>query len=213
MFSRVLNFMSANSADFQAVPFVAATVAELQTETAKIAALAADKVQNTAAAKDSTVFRGDARDALRDAMEDISDTWKSGAAGDSEAVNKFRMPRGVDQNLIASAKAFAVEAETNKQFFLDRGMPADFVTELTAKTNSFEQFVSVSQSAKGERIGTNAAFDEPARRGKKLVISLEPIVKRIYRSNPQKTAEWLVASHIERAPKAGKPVTPPIGEN
>src|SRR6185312_6846497 len=88
MFSRVLNFMSANAADFQAIPFVAATVADLQTEAAKISALAADKSQNTAAAKDSTIFRGDARDALRDAMEDIAETWKSAVTGDTGDVNK-----------------------------------------------------------------------------------------------------------------------------
>lgn len=206
MFSRVLNFMTASAADFQAVPFVAATVADLQTETAKVSALAADKVQTTATAKDSTISRGDARDAQREAMEDIADVWKSVTTDDTETANKFRMPRGGnDQNMIATARAFAVEAEANKQVFLDRGMPADFIADLKTKTDAFEQSVGVAHATRGERVGTNAAFDEPVRKCKNLVASLEPVVKRTYRRNPQKMAEWMVASHIAQARKTAQP--------
>lgn len=199
MFSRVLIFMTGNINDFQAIPFVAATVSELETETAKIAALAADKVQHTAAAKDSTVSRGDARDNLHDALEDIADVWKTVITGNVEVANKFRMPRSEgDQNFIAVAKAFAAEAEANKQIFLDRGMPTDFIIDLQSKISTFEQSVTHSETSRSARVGTNAAFDEPLRKCKNLVAALEPAVKRTYRSNPQKMAEWLVASHVQR---------------
>jgi hypothetical protein len=213
MFSRVLNFMTANAADFQAIPFVAATVAELNTEAAKISALAADKTQFTAASKDSTIFRGDARDALRDAMDDIVDVWKSASTSNNDAQNKFRMPRGSDQNIIAAAKAFATEAETNKQIFIERGMPDDFIVDLRAKSSAFETAVNAAESVRGVRVGTNAAFDEPTQKCQKLVSDLEPAVKRTYRSNPQKMAEWTVARHVERAAKAGKQTTPTAVEN
>ncbi len=214
MFSRVLTFMTDNITDFQSIPFVAATVGELQAETAKISALATGKVQTTAAAKDSTVSRGDTRDHLRDALEDVVDVWKSAITGNVEIANKFRLPRGnSDQNMIAVAKAFALEAEANKQIFLDRGMPADFIADLQSKTAAFEQSVTTAETARGARVGTNAAFDEPVRKCQNLVAALEPAVKRTYRTNPQKMAEWLVAGHAERAAKSEKPNAAPKQEN
>ena len=214
MFIRVLNFMTANAADFQNIAFVAATLTELQTETGKIAALAAGKVQSTAAAKDSTIERGDARDALREAMAEIADLWRSAVKDESTAANKFRMRYGTDQNLIATAKAFAAEAAANQQIFLERGMPADFVSGLQTKTTAFEQAVNRSEAARGTRVGANAAFDRSVKKCKDLVGNMEPVVKRTYRANnPQKWAEWTVASHVDRAPKPAKPAETPAPEN
>lgn len=202
MFLRVLNFMTANSADFADIPFVAAAVADLQTQTATIAALGAEKVSATVLAKDSLIFKGDAREDLRDALEDISETWRSLGEETSEAQNRFRLPQGnSDQNLIAAGKAFAADAAGSKKLFTDHGMPADFITDLEDKIAAFEQAIIAENSARGERVGTNAAFTEPTRKAKRLVDKLAPAVKRRYRANPKKLAEWLVASHIERAPK------------
>lgn len=211
MLLRVNDFMSANTADFSGVAFVAATAATLQTETARIGALAASKVQNTAAAKDSTVSRAESRSDLRSAMEDIAAVWKSAAAETGEAANKFRMPRGnSDQNLVATAKTFAIEAEANKPFFLDRGLTPAFVTELQAKTAAFEQAIITAEASRRERVGTNASFEEPLKNARNAVRNLEPIVKRTYRSNPQKMAQWMAASRVERQAKSMKPALAPV---
>lgn len=194
--------MTANSADFADVPFVTAAVADLKTQTETIATLSAEKVSATALAKDSLIFKGDAREDLRDALEDISETWRSLGDETGDAQNRFRLPQGnSDQNLIAAGKAFAADAVGSKKLFTDHGMPADFITDLEDKIAAFEQAVTAENAARGERVGTNAAFNEPVRKAKRLVDKLAPAVKRQYRANPKKLAEWLVASHIERAPK------------
>lgn len=211
MFARVLNFMTANADDFQAIPFVAANVSELQTAVTEISNLAAEKAQNTAAAKDATISRGDRRDNLRDVMQDIADVWRSAIKEDTSAANKFRMPLGNnDQNLIAAAKSFAAEAGANQQLFLDRGMSADFVADLQTKITAFEEMVNESESARRERVGTNAAFDAPIKQAGNAVGNIEPVVNRTYRNDPQKMAEWMVASHIDRAPKSKNPGTPEV---
>ncbi len=121
--------------------------------------------------------------------------------------NKFRLPRGNnDQNLIATGSAFADEAAEPQTaaILTNQGIPPAFFTALRDKAAAFEQTINTAESAQGERVGTNAAFNEPARRAKKLVDKLDPAVKRKYRDNPQKLAEWLVASHVERAPKRAR---------
>jgi hypothetical protein len=176
MFLRVLTFMTANSADFADVPFIAATVTGLQTEADALANLGATKVTATAASKDSTVFKGDARTSLRDYLKYISEVWRTVYDEVEGGENKFRIPTGnSDQNLIATGKSFAAEAVGQKQIFLDHGVPADFITQLETKTAAFEQTVTHADTAHGERVGTNAAFDEPVRRAKKLVDKLAPL--------------------------------------
>lgn len=203
MFLRVLTFMSANTADFQNVPFVAATVAALQAEIETLANLGVQKIITTSASKDSVISKGDARDNLRDAVKDIADVWKSLPNEIKRAENKFRFSDGNnDQKLIAVGKSFADEGEAVKDIFFDHGMPTDFITDLRNKIMFFEQAVIDSEQKRGERAGTNAAFNEPVRKGKAQVAKLAPAVKRKYRANPQKLAEWLVASHIERAAKS-----------
>lgn len=202
MFLRVISFMTANAANFITIPLVDTIVTTLDVETQKIAALAEEKVTDTATAKDATIFRGDARDALRDAMQDIADMWRSMADEHGGAVNRFRVPYGSDQLLIDTARSFADELPLYQAAFIARGMPAGFITDLTTKTNTFAAKITGSENARRERVGTNAGFEDPIKACKTGVEKLEPIVKMVYRTNPQKLAEWLVASHVERPPKS-----------
>lgn len=203
MFLRVSVFMTANAADFQNIPFVASTVTALKTATDRLAALGAEKTATTAAAKDSFIFKGDARDSLRDYLEYIAEVWRTIYDEAGAAENKFRVPPGNnDQNLIAAGKSFAAGLPEYEQIFLDHGLEPTFIEILTEKTETFEQTLIAAETTHGERVGTNAAFDEPARQAKRLVDKLAPVVKRTYRNNPKKLAEWLVASHIERPSKS-----------
>lgn len=207
MFLRVLVFLQANAADFTNIPAVAAAVTILLSETPVLGDLGEEKVSDTSESKDKTIFRGDMRDALRDAMEDISDMWRPMAKNHENAANKFRMPRtGSDQFLIDTARSFAAEALPLRTAFVERGMSANFIDDLTAKTDAFEAAIQESSSAKIERVGTNASFKPALDACREAVADVDPIVKMVYRTNAQKRAEWLVASHVERTHK--KPVTP-----
>lgn len=203
MYLRVSTFMTTNADDFSDVPFVKTAAASLQSLTGTLGTLGAAKITMTAASKDSTASRGDARESLRDYLEYIAEVWRFSydeAGGDE---NMFRVPAGNnDQNLIASGKAFAAALPAHKQIFIDHGLPDDVIAQLQSRTDAFEQAVLSAGAARGERVGTNAAFDEPARQAKRLVDKLSPTVKRKYRDNPQKLAEWLVAVHLAPQPKS-----------
>jgi hypothetical protein len=106
MVLRVLAFLLANAADFAHIPIVAQTVTLLQAEKETLSELGAEKVTKTVDAKDKTIFRGDARQSLRDVMEFIADFWRPMAKNHGGAVNKFHFTFGSDQLLIDDAGRF-----------------------------------------------------------------------------------------------------------
>ena len=194
-------FLDENKNDFTSIPVVAANVAILQTEIQKLDDLGEDKVSATSGSKDVTINRGDLRDALRDAMQDVSDMWKPMAKNFENAHNKFRMPYGSDQLLIDTAGSFIEEAAPLEAAFIARGMPANFIADLTAKRAAFAASIDESDDARLERVGVNAQFTEPVRKCRAAIEDVDPIVKMTYRTNPGKLAEWLSATHVERSPK------------
>ena len=160
----------------------------MQTEIQKLDDLGADKVSATSGSKDVTINRGDLRDALKDAMRDVSDMWKPMAKNYENAQNKFRMPYGSDQLLIDTAGSFIEEAAPLEAAFIARGMPTNFIADLTAKRDAFDAVVNESDAARLERVGVNAQFPEPVRKCRAAVEDVDPIVKMTYRTNPGKLA-------------------------
>jgi hypothetical protein len=194
-------FLDENKNDFTSITVVAANISILQTEIQKLDELGADKVSATTGSKDVTIHRGDLRDALRDAMQDVSDMWKPMAKNYENAHNKFRMPYGSDQLLIDTAGSFIEEATPLEADFIARGMDENFIADLTAKRDAFAASIDESDDAKLDRVGVNAQFSDPVRKCRAVIEDVDPIVKMVYRDNPGKLAEWLSASRVERPPK------------
>ena len=198
-------FLDENKNDFTSIPIVAANAAILQAEIQKLDDLGADKVSATSGSKDVTIHKGDLRDALKDALQDISDMWKPMAKNYENAQNKFRMPNSAsDQLWVDTAGSFIAEAAPLEADFIARGMPTNFIADLTAKRSAFDEVVNESEAARLERVGVNAQFTEPVRKCRAAVEDVDPIVKMTYRTNPGKLAEWLSATHVERTPKSAK---------
>ena len=134
-------------------------------------------------------------------MQNIADMWRPMAKDYHDAKNKFRMPNGSDQLMIDTAGSFVEDATPLAADFIARAMPADFVGDLTAKRDAFDAVVNESESARLARIGVNAEFREPLQKCRHAVDDVDPIVKMAFRDDAAKRAEWLSATHVERAPK------------
>ena len=206
---RVLAFIIANLAAFADIPIVSTMKTELSGAADELGALGADKVTKIGENKDTRLHRGDARDNLLDQMRLITDMWKRIAPKTGGDVNKFRTPRGGDTDIISAAESFAAQLPAVAAEFTSRGFPAAFVANLQTAIDDFTASVGDAESAHGARVGTNAAFAAPAKSCRNTIEDLDPIVKLKFANNPQKLAEWLVASHIERAPKSGGVKNPP----
>jgi hypothetical protein len=206
---RTLAFIIAYFDDLKDYPVVAPMKDELTAATGTLTGLGANKVTKSGTAKDSTLHRGDAREHLLDLMRDIADMWKRIAPKIGGDVNKFRKPRGGDQDILATAESFAEQAEPLKTEFTKRAFKTDFIETLRAAIADFSVTVNESDTARRERVGTNAAIEAPVKTCKSLIGDFDPIVKMHFRNNPQVLAEWLVASHIQRAPKTNGNGSPP----
>jgi len=205
MAGRATIFLEENKSDFTSIPAAAAALTTLETETPKIGELGEQKVSAVSGAKDATISKGDLRDELMEAMRDVARMWRPMAKNYDNAQNKFRLPNGSDQLMIDTAGSFIEDAAPLKAAFIARGMPVNFIADLTGKRDEFAHAVNESAAAKMERVGINAGFENPVKLILEAVEDVDPIIKLIYRDNPQKLAEWLVASHVERR----KPKTPP----
>lgn len=202
---RTSSFMQAHKTDFTSITVAQTYVNKLNAAIEQMTQLGAEKVTTTGAAKDATLSRGDRRMLLRDSMRDIADQWKSMFDELDSEPNKFRMPRGGSDVLILStARSFHTQATPIENEFLARGFETDFLNVLQQRIDDLAEIIDESEDAQRTRIGTNVALLEPSSTITDTIDRLDPIVKRTYRTNAQKLAEWLVASHIERPARAEK---------
>jgi hypothetical protein len=119
---------------------------------------------------------------------------------------KFRLPRGriSDQNLLALARAFAADAAPLAAQFIAHELRSDFLEDLAADIAAMEEAMSRQASGVGDHVAANAAIDDAIDRGVDRVRKLDAIMKNKYANNPPVLAEWLSASHTERAPRRKK---------
>lgn len=126
--------------------------------------------------------------------------------------NTFTLPRGgltYDEGL-ARADSFIADAPANKDNFSKYALTPQFFTDLAADVEAFRD--SWQQQADAKRTGVGATADTETILEDTLDNhkELDRVLKNHYRNNPQKLAEWLTASHIERKKKKDNNTT---GEN
>ena len=116
--------------------------------------------------------------------------------------DKFRIPRNNnDFELINAARAFLADATPLKAQFIAHEMPADFLEDLQEHIDAMESAINDQSSAVGSHVAASAALDDASSRGIELVRKLDAIVRNKYANNPAVLAEWISASHTERAPR------------
>lgn len=125
--------------------------------------------------------------------------------------DRFRMPRGSDQNVLDRARAFLVEAAPMAAEFTARGLPADFLTTLEAAAVEVESRIHAQNAALVAQTASTSAVDAAQKRLTDALLEFNPIVLNTFRADAPVLAAWKSASHVERAPKKAKkqPPTPP----
>jgi hypothetical protein len=147
---------------------------------------------------------------LRADLEAIARTARAMASDVPGLDDKFRLPRNTnDQHLLAAARAFAVDAVPLKAQFIAHELPADFLEDLNADIAALEAAIANQASGRGSHVSARAAIDDAIERADEVVRKLDAIVKNKYADNPMVLAQWLSASHTERAPRRRKTASPP----
>jgi len=202
MFLRAKNFGTDHDGDFAANSLGKQLFTELNDIVAQLETHAADEASGRGTAREGTSTRGAAREALRDDLEAISRTARA-IAEDTPGINdKFRLPRGNnDQILLSAARAFATDAAPFSAQFINYGLPADFLADLNSDIVNFEAAVSHQSSGVSDSIAAGAAIEETIDAGMVIVRKLDAVVRNQYSNNPSVLAQWTSASHTERGPR------------
>lgn len=186
----------------QLMAAIAAAVNELNTH-------AAMHVASAGEARQGTTSKSSAREALREDMEGMNRTAHVMAFDIPGLDDKFRMPRGGDQDLLTAARAYVVDATPMKADFIRFGLPADFIEDLIADIEAFEHATTSQNQSLEQKTASTAAIDDTLSRCMKALKQLDAIMRNVLRDDVEMLTAWITASHVERVRRRSKAPGPP----
>lgn len=111
--------------------------------------------------------------------------------------DKFRAPKGGDQNLLHAARAFARDAAPFAQRFIEYYLPDDFLTDLEQDIKRFEAAMRDQEAGKDTKAAAAASIDAAMDAGIAAVLQLDAFVPNRLRNDPAKLAMWERARRVE----------------
>lgn len=210
MFIRVQEFGRDHATDFPATGMGTQLFTALSSVISHLDSYATTQASAGGSAIQKTVNRSQAREALREDLEALNRTARAMADEVPGLDDKFRLPRGNnDQNLLHAGRAALLDAEPLAAQLIAHELPADFVAELNAHVDAFDLSMQAQAGQLGQRVLASAAIDTAIEEGNATVRKLDAIVKNKYRNQPAFLAQWTSASHTARSPRRSETTTPP----
>ena len=207
MFIRVRVFGVTNASRFPVGSFAAEQFAVIDSVVDALETHATTQSSGRSGVRQAAAGKATARDELMRDLEAISRTARSIPGLE----DKFRVPHNKsNQDVLATARAAAVDAPPLKAEFIRRGMPADFMEDLAADITAMEQAIAQKVQGTESHVAATAAIDTEIERGMTAVRQLDPVIRNTFASDPATLAAWVSASHVERTPRSRPtPATPP----
>jgi hypothetical protein len=209
---RVNAFYTNHAADFPASSLGGQQFAKVAAAVTQAGTLGEQQLTAGADAHNSVLSKATLRLLIHDDMAGINRVAHSlSLLGTADLDGKFAMPhsRG-DQKLVNAARAFITEATPFKAPMTQLGLPADFLDTLKTHTDAFETAGSGQAAGTQSKASATAGLSDTAHDAVIALHVLDTIVRNTYKNDPQKLAEWTVASHVERnQTKAATPVPVP----
>jgi len=202
---RVRGFDAQHIADFSEGGVARQLFVELIRDIATVQSLAAAQLAGIGQARQSARSRHEARLALHQAIDAI-----------------FRMARimGVesqfqkltgnsDEDLISTATAYATHALPLKTQFIAHEMPDDFIDDLNDNVATLQASIATQGDAVGDHVEASAGLETSVDSLVENMRKQDGFMKNKYANNPGVLAEWISASHIERAPRRKRKAAEP----
>jgi hypothetical protein len=165
----------------------------------RLAVIAGEQISTRGLYAQAIEAKGSARDVLFVMLRDISDLATAMAYEMDGLEERFRRPRNRrDQNPIATGRAFAAATPAFRTQFVEYGMPATFIDDLTTAASEFEQSLVPASTAAQDKSGKTAAAVPLIDDGMIIVRRLTPIIRKKYRNNAENLAAWETARHVQR---------------
>lgn len=203
---RANDFLQEGKADFAANAFATGQIALLEAKIAESRGAHEEKISSDGAARQNYAIAAHANQELIEAMDEVVD-FVLPLGDEIEGIEeKFRKPRsGGKRGRINRARAFASDAEPIKDILIGRGMDEDFVENLRAKADALENALSGAVSETEKRVGATDTVLLAHKAANKIVSTIDPVVRKVYKTNPAKLAAWDYASRVWRDAQPPKP--------
>ena len=197
MLKRVRDFGAAQTAAFPDGSFGKELFATITQAVTELDSHTTNRSSSKGAAQSIAATKSTFREDLRELVAAINRTARVLAYETPGLENKFRLPRGTnDQALLNSARAFAADATPLKAAFLKHEMPADFIERLNQLIADFEKASTEKAAAVGSHVAAKIAMDEILSRGLQAVRQMDVIIRNKFNGDPAMLANWTRASHV-----------------
>jgi hypothetical protein len=142
--------------------------------------------------------------AYKQIYDDLADVAKAAHSlallGTIEGIGRaFLMPRNHGaQDILSAARAFKKDAQPFAPQFADMGLDADFFTAMDGHITDFENAIAAKGKGKGDLGGGVGGMADTAHQAAIALHVLDTVVRNKYSDDPEKLAEWTIASHVEK---------------
>jgi hypothetical protein len=117
------------------------------------------------------------------------------------SLGKFRASLACgDERLLSQARTFLKEAKPFADTFVAHELPPDFLSQLRAAIEAFEQAMAARASGRNQRVGARASIEATMEAGLRAVRRLGDIVPNRLQ-DPSAVALWNGARRMERGPR------------
>ncbi|MEO5716400.1 MAG: hypothetical protein ABIT37_23175 [Luteolibacter sp.] len=205
-FGRVLGFAALYPGDIPAASKADKLLTLIRDAETDATAGGTDQSSSGGAARGGTQTKADFYDELYEDLQALNRTAKAIAADEVPGLDeKFRMPRSPSYKaVLTAARAFLKDATPLKAEFIEYELPADFLEDLEDDIEAFEKAEDDQGDGRTQQVGATRSIAEAVAAGAAALRKLDALMRNKYRASPARLAEWLTASHTERAPRKAK---------
>ncbi len=158
----------------------------------------------------ATDVKGSERLDMLDIMEKVRDAARAAEPDNPGTRDRYRYTTNMShQALLAAGRSFAQGGATDEALLESYGAPNKWPQAVTTACDAFEAAFGQQDSAVGGRIATNAEINDKFDQFIALKSTVGHMVPNFCAGNPGAIAAWNSAAHVESAPKAKEPSTPP----
>ena len=203
-------YATENPADFPAGSVQETQIAVIRTELTLVDGFAVDQATGEGGAGAAYENKDTARENLHENMVPIADAAKVMEYEFDGIAEIFKMPRRrSDLDMLTTARAWVIAAAPYNADFQRYNLHKDFIADLTAAADAFDNSMAAPTTAITERVAATADIGASIRRAMIAHRIVVAVMKIKYANAPGKLAAWLSASHIEKAPRRTVQPSPP----
>jgi len=192
---RVRDFLKANPFGESPADQVAARFVE---RVGRAQALLTQKEAGAVASKASTRHRKALRKAMNVPLRHVGRIGKAVAADFPGVVSGFPRPAlgRSEPDFLASVRAIVQEVEGQKALFLEHGLAAESLEELTRLMGEFERSMEDANAGRRSHTGAHAELRVVVRQLMRMAQQLDGIALYRYRAQPELMGAWTSARNV-----------------